>query len=247
MNGKTNSVVLAIGFLGFVFGLVGMILPSFEPSEAWQTDAPFKRRHMYYPMGADNDVRIIGAGTSDLKAFYWYLVPQTTQMNTGRWYNLNIPEDPWANNESVREFEVAVGVRDLRTLGTAGFCFGDAEGLLATPIRADANGELCGFWFESDGGANPPCSVWTETQDGAETQQTDVATFPDNARRVCRIEQDMPNNEIRYYIDNVLVNTDTAYNWSGSGAISGRLSLYSETAITSSFSFFQVWYHSDYF
>jgi len=249
MTEKGHTVILSIGFLGFIFGLVGLILPhAYEPSEAWQTDAPFQRRHMYNPLGPGLDTRTIGAGTSDLKLFQWYTTPQCTQEDTARWYVLPIPETGWNNANAVREFEVGISVRDLRTFSTAGFCFGEAEGLSATPIRADANGELCGFWFESDGGANPPCSVWTETQDEPLETQTDVATFADNSRHVLRIEMDMPDSEVRYYIDGVLVNTDATYAWSSATEIYGRLSLHNgAAAVTSSFTFYQAWYHSDYF
>jgi len=249
MNGKTNSVVLSIGFLGLIFGLVGLILPhAYEPSEAWQTDAPFQRRHMYYPMGADNDVRVIGGGTSDLKAFNWYLTPQCTLINTGRYYILNIPETGWNNANATREFEVGISVRDMRQQSTAGIMIGDGSAVTAWPYRGDFVGEHCAFWFEGDNAVgNSPVSVWTETQDGVLETQTDVDTFADNSRHVLRIEMDMPNSEVRYYIDSVLVNTDATYSWGTTAEIYGRLSLSTMVDATVSFTFYQAWYHSDYF
>jgi len=136
----------------------------------------------------------------------------------------------------------------MRQGATAGIMIGDAAAVTATPTRANAVGEHCAFWMEADNPlANSPVSVWTETQDGASETQTDVATFADNARHVLRIEMDMPNSEVRYYIDNVLVNTDATYAWGTTTEIYGRLSLYSGIAWTVTFGFYQVWYHSDYF
>jgi len=249
MNGKTNSVVLSIGFLGLIFGLVGLILPhAYEPSEAWQTDAPFQRRHMYTPLGPGMDIRTIGAGTSEFMDFQWYTVPQCTQAGTGRYYVLPIPETGWNNANATREFEVGIQVHDMRQVATAGLMIGDGTAVTQTPIRLSNIGEHCAFWFEADNpAANSPVSVWTETQDGALQTQTDVDTFADNSRHVLRIEMDMPNSEVRYYIDSVLVNTDATYAWGSATEIYGRLSLYSQVAATVTFTFYQAWYHSDYF
>jgi len=249
MNGKTNSVVLSIGFLGLIFGLVGLILPhAYEPSEAWETDAPFKRRHMYLPMGGHMQTTAIGAGTSDLHEYNWYQTIQCTQVNTGRYHNLNIPEKGWNNANATREFEVGISVRDMQLGATAGLCIGDGTAVTSTPTKANIGGELCAFWFEGQVEApNTNVGVWTETQDGGLSQQTEVDTFFDNERHVLRIEMDRPNGEVRYYIDSVLVNTDATYSWGTIAEVYGRLSLYSEVAATVSFSFYQVWYHSDYF
>jgi len=203
---------------------------------------------MYNPMGGDQDVRTIGGGTSDLKAFIWYLTPQCTIATTGRYYVLNIPETGWNNANAVREFEVGISVRDMRTSTTAGLCIGDGIAVTGTPTRGWAAGEMCGFWFETDGaGANHPVSVWTETRDGIASTQTDVDTFADNSRHVLRIEMDIPEGEVRYYIDSVLVNTDATYSWGTTAEVYGRLSLYTQAAVTTSFTFYQTWYHSDYF
>jgi len=249
MNGKTNSVVLSIGFLGLIFGLVGLILPhAYEPSEAWETDAPFKRRHMYNPLGPGMDTRTIGGGTSDLHLFQWYTTLQVTLLNTGRYYVLGIPEDGWNNANATREFEVGIFVRDMRQGATAGLMIGDGTAVTRPPLRADFFGEHCAFWFEGDNAvANSPVSVWTETQDGGAQTQTDVDTFADNSRHVLRIEMDMPRGQVRYYIDSVLVNTDATYAWGTTAEVYGRLSLYSQVAATVTFTFYQAWYHSDYF
>jgi len=206
---------------------------------------------MYNPLGPGMDTRSFGAGTSDINLYHWYLTPQVTEINTGRYYVLSIPEwEPgitWARPLDVREFEVAISVRDMRDGATAGLCLGDGVAIVGQPSRASNIGEMCGFWFETDGvGANRPVSVWTETRDGVLSTATDVDTFADDERHVCRIEMDMPNSEVRYYIDSVLVNTDAPYAWTGAGAVYGRLSLMTTVAVTSSFTFFQVWYHSDY-
>jgi len=240
MNGKTNSVVLSIGFLGLIFGLVGLILPSSTPYD------PFARRFMYEPQGTNADVRVQGSGYEHDSSTTWYRILNS---GTGAGENYayicyNIPENSWANFNGTRQIEVGIFNRDARINENAVLMLGSGSAIVYNDKKDEIGYEYCAFWLIGNHTIKGDLKIYARTQQQASYQEDYLGfiTYPE--QRMLRIEMD--NEEIRYYIGNVLKVTHSPYSWVNSGSPFAKTGIWNNQTQDASIAFYPLTYYSDY-
>lgn len=179
-----------------------------------QTPYPYYRRYLFDSQGTQGDFRTQGSGNV-LYNWAWYLV-----LNTGVDVGLNyiykslaIPETLWMTQEN-KEVESAICNRDGRTGQDA--CFMLCSGLagLNNHQRATLGNEYCAFWMVGSGTYRGGLMIYARTQDGNNFQETQIEGIGYPERRTLRIEF---GDDIKYYVNNVLKATHSAYSWGDVG------------------------------
>jgi len=241
MNGKTNSVVLSIGFLGLIFGLVGLILPSSTPYD------PFARRFMYEPQGTVADLRTGGTGyQDDTLSGTWYRVLNTGDGGIASWIAAvyAIPENVWKTFNGTRQIEVGINNIDARVNENAVLMLGSGSAIIYQHDKDSIGYEYCAFWLIGNTTYRGKLKIYARTQQQADFQEDYIEFISYAERRVLRIETD--SDEIRYYIDNVLEVTHTPYSWSNSGAPYAKTGIWNNETQDASIAFYPLRYYSDY-
>ena len=235
---SNNEITILIGvFFAIIIGIGGFIRDDFNPLD---------RRFLYDPQGTVADVRIGGSGYEHSKSAIWYRVLNTGTGTGENFINCdyNIPEDEWKNFTGTRQIEVGINNRDARINENAVFMIGSSLALIYQHYKNQLSHEYCAFWLIGNTTYRGDLKIYARTQKGYNYQE-DYITFISYAKRIIlRIEMD--NEEIRYYIDNILKVTHTPYTWVQTGTPYVKTGIWNNETQDASIVFYPLICYSDY-
>ena len=235
---NNNEIIMIIGiFFAITIGIGGFIRDDYNC---------FNQRMLYEPQGTSADLRILNTGYEHANSGTWYRVLNT---GTGSVQNYidsvyGIPENSWKDFNGTRQIEVGINNRDARINENAVFMLCSGSAGVNQHYKDQLGDEYCAFWLIGNTTYRGELKIYAVTQQTYNYQEDYIEFITYAERRMLRIEMD--NQEIRYYVDNILEVTHTPYIWTQAGAPYAKTGIWNNQPQDASIVFYPLRYYSDY-